>query len=102
MPVKVIALVTINDDQPRALAAYLEATLPLLEAVGGSIAQRFTVQGQVVGNMPAKSVMIINYPSYEAVQELFESEAYQNIIPTRNLAFKDYSVSVVSMETTVI
>ncbi len=44
MPVKVIALVTFNEDQSRALAAYLDATGPLLESVGAKTVQQFTVK----------------------------------------------------------
>jgi uncharacterized protein (DUF1330 family) len=96
MAIQVIALVTVNDDEPQALAAYIAATFPLMEKAGGKILRRFTVNEVVVGHKPAKSVMIIEYPSREAVDLVFESETYRNIIPIRDIAFLDYNVSIVS------
>lgn len=101
MSVKVIALVTINEDEPMALASYLAATGPLLEAVGGKIIQRFTVQETVVGNKPAQHVMIVDYPNRQAVDAVFGSQIYQDIVPIRDRAFLTYDVSVVSMEVDV-
>lgn len=101
MSVKVIALVTINDDQPMALATYLAATGPLLEAVGAKIIQRFSVQEAVVGRKPAQSVMIVEYPNRQAVDAVFGSQIYQDIVPIRDTAFSTYNVSVASMETDV-
>lgn len=98
MSVKVLALVTINEEQPRALASYLKATGPLLEAVGAKIIQRFTVNEAVVGSQPSQSVMIIDYPSREAVGQVFSSKIYQDVIPIRDKAFFDYNISLVTAE----
>lgn len=98
MSVKVIALVTINEDQPQALAAYLEATGPLLQGSGAKIVQRFTLTEAVVGNRPAQSLIIVDYPNREAVDLVFQSDAYKNIIPVRDKAFRNYQVTVVSSE----
>lgn len=101
MSVKVIALVTINDDEPMALASYLAATGPLLEAVGAKMIQRFLVQEAVVGNKPAQSVMIVEYPNRQAVDAVFNSQVYKDIVPIRDRAFSTYNVSVASMEAQV-
>lgn len=97
MTVKVIALVTINEDQPMALAQYLAATGPLLEQVGAKILQRFAVQDTVVGQKPAQSVMIVEYPDRAAVDAVFGSQVYKDIIPVRDAAFSTYTVSVAAM-----
>jgi uncharacterized protein (DUF1330 family) len=96
MSVKVIALVTFNEDQSRALAAYLDATGPLLESAGAKIVQQFTVKEVLVGKRPARKIIIAEYPNREAVDMVFQSEAYKNIIPLRDIAFSDYHISVVS------
>ena len=98
MSVKVIALVTVNDDQPLALAAYLQATAPLLKAAGATILQRFALTDTVVGEKPSQSVLIVEYPSRQAVDDVFQSDTYKAIIPTRDRAFSAYSVAVVSGE----
>ena len=56
MSVFVLAMVTINEAEPHALSKYLEATMPLLDEVGGKLLQRFTVNEVVVGSRPAHSV----------------------------------------------
>jgi uncharacterized protein (DUF1330 family) len=101
MSVKVIALVTINENEPMALASYLAATGPLLEAVGAKIISRFEVQEAIVGNKPAQSVMIVEYPNRQAVDAVFGSQIYQDIVPIRDRAFLTYTVSVASMEADV-
>lgn len=96
MAVQVIALVTVNDDEPLALAQYIAATTPLMEQAGGRVLRRFSVNEVVVGHKPAKLVIIIEYPSREAVDMVFNSQVYSDIVPTRDLAFLEYHVSIVS------
>lgn len=96
MAVKVIALVTINDDAPLALAQYLDVTTPLLEKAGAKIIQRFTLNEAVVGKRPAQSVVIVEYPSKEAVSDVFDSTEYQAIKSVRDRAFSNYQVSIVA------
>lgn len=96
MSVFVLAMVTINEAEPYALSKYLEATMPLLDEVGGKLLQRFTVNEVVVGSRPAHSVMIIEYPSRAAVDKVFSSATYESIIPYRDKAFLDYHVTVVA------
>jgi uncharacterized protein (DUF1330 family) len=96
MTVTVVALVSINDDEPQALAEYFRVTGPLLEKAGAKIKKNFTVNEVVVGHRPAKTVFIVEYPSRAAVDMVFRSPEYESIIPVRDLAFTDYSVSITS------
>lgn len=95
MVVQVLALLTVNEDEPFALAEYIAATTPLLERVGGKIVERFTVNEVVVGRAPPKIAVIVAYPNREAVDALFKSEEYEQVVPARDRAFLDYSVSVI-------
>lgn len=95
-PVTVIALVTIAEDNPMALAEYFRVTGPLLERAGARITKRFQVNEAVVGGAPAQSVLMVEYPSRAAVDMVFGSPEYQSIIPVRNKAFLTYQVSIVS------
>ena len=61
--VKVFALVTFNEDEALALAKYLEITEPLLKREGARIIERFSLEDDVVGHRPAKSVIIVEYLS---------------------------------------
>ncbi len=96
MSVTVVAMTSINEDEPMALAQYLSVTGPLLERAGAKILKRFTVNEVVVGHRPAKTVFIVEYPSREAVEMVFGSEEYKSVIPARDTAFSEYNVTVAS------
>lgn len=95
-PVKVFALVTFNEEQAQALARYLEITEPLLQREGARIIERFSLEDDVIGERPAKSVIIVEYPSRQAVENVFSSPEYRSAIPFRDLAFSTYSVHIAS------
>lgn len=93
--VTVLAFVTISEDAPEALAAYFKVTDPLLQRAGARIIKRFAVNDVVVGSHPAKTVVMVEYPSREAVDTVFLSPEYAAVKPTRDRAFSTYSVTVV-------
>jgi uncharacterized protein (DUF1330 family) len=93
--VKVIAFVTIAEDAPDALAAYFKVTEPLLKRAGAQIVKRFAITDVVVGPHPAKTVVIVDYPSRAAVESVFGSPEHAEVIEIRNRAFLDYSITIV-------
>ena len=95
MTVKVIALVTINENQAFALAKYLELTTKVLDRVGAKIVERYRLEAEIVGTCPARTVIMVDYPSREAVDEVFSSPEYERAKPYRDQAFADYMVSVI-------
>lgn len=95
MTARVIALVTINEDQPLALAKYLELTVPVLERVGAKITERHNIEDTIVGDSPASTVIVVDYPSRAAIDEVFSSSEYKNAAPYRDAAFSTYSIHVV-------
>lgn len=94
MTVTVVAMVSMNDDEPMALAEYFRVTGPLLEKAGATIKKNFTINEVVVGHRPAKTVFIVEYPNKAAVDMVFNSPEYQAVIPSRDLAFSEYSVTI--------
>jgi len=94
MSVTVVAMVSMNDDEPLALAEYFRVTGPLLEKAGATIKKNFTINEVVVGHRPAKTVFIVEYPNKAAVDMVFKSPEYQAVIPSRDLAFSEYSVTI--------
>lgn len=93
--VTVLALVTIVDQDSDAFKAYMEITQVLLQDAGAEIVQHFSVNEVIVGDRPAKSMMIVRYPSREAVDSVFLSDDYKSIIPIRDVAFSEYHISLV-------
>lgn len=94
MTVLIVARVTVNLDEPVALAAYLSATGPLLIEAGARIVHDFRLGDALVGADTADSIMVVEYPSRAAVDMVFESEAYKKIIPARDRAFLIYETSI--------
>ena len=95
MTVTVIELLTVCDDSPLELAAYFQATTPLMEKAGARVLKRFGINEVVVRPRPARTVRIVQYPDRAAVEALFGSAEYEQVIPIRDQAFLDYRVSIV-------
>ena len=93
--VTVIAFVTIAEDAPEALAAYFKVTDPLLKRAGARIVKRFAISNVVVGNQPAQTVLIVEYPSRAAVDSVFNSPEYASLTEIRDRAFHDYAITIV-------
>lgn len=94
MTVTVLAQLTINENAPHELARYFAITMPLLTKFGAVIKDRFTVTEMIVGNGPTKLVALVEYPSRQAVKDLFDSPEYQSAIEARDLAFIEYHISI--------
>lgn len=94
MTVTVVAMTSINDDEPLALAEYFRVTGPLLERAGAKIKKSFHINEVVVGHRPAKTVFIVEYPDKAAVDMVFGSQEYQDVIPSRDLAISEYNVTI--------
>ncbi|MEX0285106.1 MAG: DUF1330 domain-containing protein [Paracoccaceae bacterium] len=90
----VVAFLSINEDQPLALSEYFRVTTPLLERAGAEIVSRFTLGTPVVGASPPQTVVIVKYPSLEAVESVFSSPDYESIKPMRDVAFSRYEVTI--------
>jgi uncharacterized protein (DUF1330 family) len=93
--VTVLAFVTISEDAPDALAAYFSVTDPLLKRAGARIIKRFAVNDVVVGSNPSQTVVMVEYPSREAVASVFESPEYVAVRATRDRAFSTYAITIV-------
>jgi uncharacterized protein (DUF1330 family) len=93
--VTVLAFVTVAEDAPDALAAYFRVTDPLLKKAGAKIVKRFSIHDVVVGKKPAQTVVMVEYPSREAVDMVFGSAEYAAVIPHRDRAFLDYAITII-------
>lgn len=93
--VTVLAFVTISEDAPDALAAYFSVTDPLLKRAGARIVKRFAVNDVVIGSNPSQTVVIVEYPSREAVDSVFKSPEYAAVRAVRDRAFSTYAITIV-------
>ena len=70
--VQVVASLSINPDEPEAVATYFGVAMPLIEKVGAKVLQKIEVGEPVVGEQPSELVMLVEYPSYEDVERVLE------------------------------
>lgn len=94
MSVTVLAIVTFAENQRAALSHYLEVTTPLLERANANVTKMFDLNKAVVGHQPAKRIIIVEYPNRAAVDVVFNSSEYIALIPTRDIAFTSYDISI--------
>ena len=94
--IQVVASLTINPEEPQALQAYMDGAMALIEKAGGKVVQTINLGDAIVGDPPSELLMLVDYPSYDAVDYVFRSKAYRDIIPHRNKAFLKYNICLVS------
>lgn len=94
--IQVVASLTINPTEPKALQAYFDVAMPLIEKVGAKLVQKIEIGDPVVGDKLSSILMLVDYPSHEAVEAVFDSPEYKSIIPMRKRAFLKYNVCIVS------
>jgi uncharacterized protein (DUF1330 family) len=96
--VQVMASLTVNPNEPDALQHYFDMASMLMQRVGAEIVQRIELGAPVVGEKSAEIVLLVNYPSYRAIDMVFKSPEYKTLIPFRDKAFLKYNVCIVSNE----
>ncbi len=88
----VFAIGAPDPSEPEALATYGKETGQLLRQVGGKGVARYMIAETLHGDDPAAFVAIMEFPSSEAAKGFFDSEAYRNVIPARDRAFRSLSI----------
>ncbi len=94
MSATMIALSTVNANEPEALKAYSEAAGPLIKAAGGVPVARYKFSEAVVGASFPQIVFAVEFPTVESIRNLFESDAYKHLVPLREKAFSAFSVCI--------
>lgn len=93
--VTVFAFVTLNEANPRALAEFLRMTAPVMQRAGARVVKRFSILEPVLGRPPYSTVIVIEYPDRAALDMVLSSEDYVRAMPTRDIAFSRYSLTIV-------
>ncbi|MFZ3584473.1 DUF1330 domain-containing protein, partial [Loktanella sp. DJP18] len=96
MNVIVLALVAVNDDEPQALALYLDVIGRLIAAAGARMISRFPVTKVGIGRIPAPLVILVEYPDRKAVDLVIQSDVYKAIGPIRDRAFSSFNMAIVA------
>lgn len=96
MSVKLIVMTTLDPNEPEALNEYLAVAGPLTENAGAKLLERHETTKVIHGESVAQFIMILEYPSVEAIETLFDSQEYKSIIKARDKAFTSYQVAILA------
>ncbi len=83
-----------NPAQMPAAQQYMQRAIPLLIGGGGEVICRVKVERAVVGDPNYNACLVMGFPSADAVDAVFNSEAYAEIIPLREAGFKSMDIVI--------
>ncbi len=81
-----------NPDQPDAIEAYVQGVMPLLLGLGGVLVKRMRVTDVKHGEQRFAVMLVMDFPSKDALIEMFDGDAYKALIPARDKAFKSIDI----------
>lgn len=84
-----IALATPNPEEQEAYAYYTEKAPQLLVSGGGQLVRRLKVASSIKGDAPMQAMLIMDFPSTEAIKAVFDSQEYAELVPHRDKAFSE-------------
>ena len=76
-----------NPDQQEALKEYVAGVMPLLMGLGGTVIKRSMITYTYHGEQTFTFLLVMDFPSKKALREMFDSEAYQKLVPIRDKGF---------------
>ncbi|WP_420386347.1 DUF1330 domain-containing protein [Roseivirga sp.] len=87
-----IVIAFVNPAEPKAFDHYASSMRELYTSVGAEIVDRYPVSHLSIGEDKPDFILIVSFPSEEALRKLFESKEYQELIAFREKAFKKLTV----------
>ena len=84
---------TPNPSELDAVQAYLKGVMPMLMSAGGTLVKRLNV-AKVVNGRPSGMVLVMDFPTEEAVAELFASDEYSGLVETRDKGFSEMNILI--------
>ena len=90
-----VAFGTPNPDHPQAMQDYVAQAGALNAAAGGERVGRFGFAEGLVGDGFPGFVVVMAFPTKQAITDAFASDAYAALTPLREKGFKDLKVFIV-------
>lgn len=82
-----IIIATVNPGEPEALDHYLHSMNALYAEAGAKPVGRYRISRPLMGEKTPSLIAIMEFPSQEALDQVFKSTAYQGLLPYREKAF---------------
>ena len=86
-----VVTATPNPAEMPAVQEYLKGVMPLLMGAGGTPVKRLKVANTIHGE-PRGMVLVMDFDSEEAVNEMFDSDAYASLVPVRDQGFSEMNI----------
>lgn len=90
----IIVTAVFNPDQMPSAQEYMQRAIPMLINGGGEIIRRVKVTRAVIGSQKYNAFLVMDFPSESAVDAIFSSSAYAEIIPLREAGFKSMDIVI--------
>lgn len=84
----------LNPMEKEAFEFYSENSAPLFSKAGGTPVGKFKITQSLVGNMNLHILVIMEFPSDQAIKDVFTSEEYKKLLPYRDKAFSELEVYI--------
>lgn len=84
----------LNSDEKEAFAYYSEYSAPLFKQAGAIPVGKYKISETIIGERKLQVVAIMEFPSSEAITNVFKSEAYKELLPYRDKAFMELDVFI--------
>ncbi len=85
-----------NPSEQESMQTYLKGVLPLLLGAGGQLVKRAKVSGALAGKPPYGMVLVMDFSDREQVERMFASEAYAELVPSRDKGFASIDICFAS------
>ncbi|MBS4051448.1 MAG: DUF1330 domain-containing protein [Methylomonas sp.] len=92
----IIVTAVFNPDQMASAQEYMQRAVPMLINGGGEIIRRVKVERAVVGDQSYNACLVMDFSSASAVEAVFNSAEYAEIIPLRETGFKSMNIVITS------
>ncbi|MGB5820964.1 MAG: DUF1330 domain-containing protein [Saonia sp.] len=82
----------INPQEQESFEHYASNMRTLYESVDATVVDKYPVVQTLVSDEKPDFVMVVEFPSQEALVKLFSSEDYKKLVPFREKGFKKLNV----------
>ena len=76
-----------NPNEMEAVQDYVTKAGPLLAGAGGIPVKRLKITDVFFGDKSFAILLVMDFPSKQAVVDMFNSDAYQALVPSRDKGF---------------
>ncbi len=94
MNLKILLIIIgfINPQEQESFTHYSTQINQMYEDVGAVVTERFPIAQTLLGEEKPSFIMVVEFPNQQALQQLFTSEEYKELVPYREKAFSKLNV----------